>query len=85
MDSNWDRATPHIRIQMYPGRDEDTKKKLTQSISACVQNVLAANEGGISVAIEEIKSENWTAEVVEKEFEKHADTITKWPNYYHKK
>ncbi|MBR6062098.1 MAG: tautomerase family protein [Spirochaetales bacterium] len=54
---------PHIAVTMYPGRSEEIKSNLADKIQKCVINELGIDSKVVSVSIEEIKPENWQANV----------------------
>ena len=76
---------PHIKIQMYPGRDQETIEQLSQSLCECVCNVLQAKPDSVSVSLEQIEPENWYDKVVKKELLEDESAVLKWPGYEIKK
>ena len=57
---------PHIAIKMYPGRDEETKKRLAQAILETASKELNRGKEHFSVSIEDIPQENWKEAVYDK-------------------
>ncbi|MBR1722738.1 MAG: tautomerase family protein [Treponema sp.] len=57
---------PHIAIKMYPGRDEETKKRLAQAILETASNELNRGKEHFSVSIEDVPQENWKEAVYDK-------------------
>ena len=57
---------PHITIQMYPGRDEETKKRLADAILETASKELARGKEHFSVSIEDVPQDEWK----EKDYDK---------------
>lgn len=72
---------PHLHIQMYPGRDEATKKELVEKMQQCMMDVLDSSADGISISLEEIAPENWHEEVVKKRLLNKSEQVMKLPGY----
>ena len=70
---------PHITIQMYPGRDEETKKRLAEAILKTASAELARGTEHFSVSIEDVPQDEWKAKVYDKVL-KDANTVIK-PGY----
>lgn len=54
---------PHITIQMYSGRDEETKKKLAKAILKTASETLERGPEHFSVSIQDIPQEEWQEKV----------------------
>lgn len=52
---------PHIAITMIPGRDNDTKAALAQKMRDCLIQELHVDPKFVSVSVEDIEPEQWTA------------------------
>ena len=57
---------PHITIQMYPGRDEDTKKHLADAIIEAASKELNRGKEHFSVSIVDVAQEDWKESVYDK-------------------
>lgn len=57
---------PHIIVEMYPGRDEDAKLKLAESVAENVSSQLGLRKEAVSVSIKEIPKEDWKSKVYDK-------------------
>lgn len=57
---------PHIVVQMYPGRDEDTKMELAKAVADTISDKLNMRKEAISVSIQEVEKDNWKTEVYDK-------------------
>jgi 4-oxalocrotonate tautomerase len=54
---------PHIIIKMFPGRSEEQKRKLVDSIAADIADIAGYESKSISIAVEEVPPEEWTERV----------------------
>lgn len=50
---------PHIRVQLFPGRDEETKKKMADKLRDSAQEAIGCPKEAICVSVEEVKPEDW--------------------------
>lgn len=72
---------PHISIKLAPGRSEEQKRRLTEQITKDVMAIAGADEGSISVRIEEVNAQDWTEQVYKPEILPHLDKLYKKPGY----
>jgi len=72
---------PHIIVKLYPGRTEEQKIRLTEQIMEDVIATMKSSEDSISVAIEEVKPEDWLEAVYKPDIETHWDKLYKKPGY----
>ncbi len=70
---------PHITIEMYPGRDEKTKKKLAEAILATAAKELDRGPEHFSVSIEDVPQTEWKDKVYDRVL-KDENTVIK-PGY----
>ena len=54
---------PHVVVKLWPGKTEQQKTRLAEEIVKDVINVLNYGEESVSVAMEEIKSQDWVGTV----------------------
>jgi len=54
---------PHINIKLATGKSEEQKTRLAEAIVQDVMNALDVEEEAVSVAVEEIRPEDWTEKV----------------------
>ncbi len=54
---------PHIKIDMFAGRDDETKKKVADAIVETMMNELGCAKEHLSVAIHDVKPEDWNSEI----------------------
>lgn len=71
---------PHVTIKLYPGRDDEVKKKLAEKIALEVSEGLQVRIGSVSVAFEEISQEDWK-EIYIKEIVNNMENIYRRPDY----
>lgn len=57
---------PHIAIQLYSGRDEETKRRLAQAVQEAASAALARGKEHFSVSIEDIPQDEWKEKVYDK-------------------
>jgi 4-oxalocrotonate tautomerase len=50
---------PHVIVKLRPGRSEQQKNRLAEEIVKDVVAIVKCEEEAISVAIEEIRPEDW--------------------------
>lgn len=72
---------PHVIIKLQPGRSEQQKAQLTQEIIKNVIDIAKCEEKSVSVAIEEIKSEDWAEKVYKPDILNQAEKLYKKPGY----
>jgi 4-oxalocrotonate tautomerase len=58
-----EKTMPHVIVKFWPGKSEHQKTRLAEEIVKDVMNVLNYGEESVSVAIEEIKPEDWAEKV----------------------
>ena len=72
---------PHVIVKLWPGKSEQQKIRLTEAIVKDVMNVLKCGEESVSVAIEEIKAEDWAEKVYKPDIVNNAEQLYKQPGY----
>ena len=72
---------PHINVKLYPGRTEQQKAELAQRIVENVVAIVGVGEDAVSVAIEEVRTEDWGDAVYRKDIEPNLDSLYKKPGY----
>ena len=50
---------PHITVQMYSGRDDETKKRLALALQETAAKELGKGKEHFSVSIEDVPQEEW--------------------------
>ena len=72
---------PHVAVKLWPGKSDQQKSRLAEAIVKDVMSILNYGEDSISVAIEEVKSTDWTEEVYKPEIQDKWDKLYKKPGY----
>ena len=72
---------PHVIVKLWPGKSEQQKTRLAEAIVTDVMNVLHYGEESVSVAIEEIKAEDWAEKVDKPDIVNNAEQLYKQPGY----
>ena len=72
---------PHVIVKLWPGKSEKQKGKLAGEITRAVMTVLNYDEESVSVAMEEIKSNEWMDKVYKPDILGKPKQIYKKPGY----
>lgn len=72
---------PHIIIKLLPGRSEEQKRELVNAIAGDVVSIAGCDEKAVSVAIEEIKREDWARKVYKPDILDQEEKLYKKPGY----
>jgi 4-oxalocrotonate tautomerase len=72
---------PHIVVKLYPGKSAEQKALLTDAIVREVMGIFGSGPQSVSVAFEEVASDDWTEQVFEPDILNKWDTLTKEPGY----
>jgi len=72
---------PHVTVKLYPGRSEEQKSRLAEAIVKDVVALARCEEKSVSVAIEEVKPEDWAEKVYKPEILCNFEKLYKKPGY----
>ncbi|MCW5706376.1 tautomerase family protein [Shinella sp.] len=72
---------PHVILKMIEGRSEEQKRALAEALTQAVTASLGCGEDLVSVAIEDVKDEEWMARVFVPDIQQRSDTIYRMPGY----
>lgn len=72
---------PHIVVKCFPGRTKEQKELCAKKIAEAVEQTLGCKSTSISVAIKDIREEDWKDEVWTKEIVADKDFLFKNPGY----
>ena len=72
---------PHIIVKLATGKSEQQKIRLAEAIVKDVMSVLEYGEEAVSVAIEEIKMEDWAEKVYRPDILGRPSQLYKKPGY----
>ena len=72
---------PHVIVKLYPGRSEQQKIRLAEAIVKDVVAIIRCGEESVSVAIQEIKPEDWAEKVYKPDILNTPGKLYKKPGY----
>jgi 4-oxalocrotonate tautomerase len=72
---------PHVIVKLWPGKSEQQKTRLAEAIAKDVMEILHYGEEPISVAPEEIKSQDWVDKVYGPDIKNKWNALYKKPGY----
>jgi 4-oxalocrotonate tautomerase len=72
---------PHVIVKLWPGKTEEQKSRLADRITQDVMAVLNYGEESVSVAIEEVKPEDWAEKVYKPDIVDNSERLYKKPGY----
>jgi 4-oxalocrotonate tautomerase len=74
-------AMPHVIVKLWPGKSEQQKARLADAIARDVMTVLNYGDESVSVAIEEVKPEDWAENVYKPDILNKPEQLYKKPGY----
>ena len=72
---------PHVIVKLWPGKSEQQKTRLAEEIAKDVMDVLKYGEEAVSVAIEEVKPQDWAEKVYKPDILNNPEKVFKKPGY----
>ncbi len=72
---------PHVIVKLWPGKSEQQKNRLAEAIIKDVMDILHYGEESVSVAMEEVKSQDWVEKVYRPDIRNQWDKLYKKPGY----
>ena len=72
---------PHVIVKFWPGKSEQQKIRLAEEIAKDVMTILHYGEESVSVAFEEVKSQDWAEDVYKPDIQDKWDKLYKKPGY----
>ena len=72
---------PHVIVKLWPGKSEKQKSRLAKRIAQDVMDVLGYGEESVSVALEEVKPEDWAEKVYKPDIVNKPEHLYKKPGY----
>jgi 4-oxalocrotonate tautomerase len=72
---------PHVIVKLWPGKSEKQKTRLAEAITKDVMDILNYGEESVSVAMEEIKSQDWAEKVYKPDIQNNQNKLYKKPGY----
>ena len=72
---------PHVVVKLWPGKSEQQKTRLAEAISRDVMSIFHYGDESVSVAMEEVRPEEWVEKVYRPEIKDNLDKLYKKPGY----
>ena len=72
---------PHVIVKLWPGKSESQKTRLAEAITKDVMEILHYGEESVSVAMEEVKAQDWMEKVYKPDIKNNQDKLYKTPGY----
>ena len=72
---------PHVIVKLWPGKSEEQKNRLAEEITKDVMEVLNYGAESVSVALEEVESQDWEEKVYRPDNLAQAGNLCKKPGY----
>jgi 4-oxalocrotonate tautomerase len=72
---------PHVIVKLWPGKTEQQKIRLAEAIAKDVMGILHYGEESVSVALEEVESQDWVEKVYKPDIKNKCDKVYKKPGY----
>jgi 4-oxalocrotonate tautomerase len=72
---------PHVIVKLWPGKTEQQKNRLAEAITKNVMDILQYGEESVSVAMEEVKPQDWVERVYKPDIKRNLDKLYKKPGY----
>src|SRR5207245_9335699 len=76
-----ERTMPHVIVKLWPGKSKQQKTRLAEAITKDVMVILHYGEQSVSVAMEEVKSQDWVEKVYKPDIQNKWDKLYKKPGY----
>ena len=72
---------PHVIVKLWPGKSEQQKNRLADAITKSVTEILHYGDESVSVAMEEVRSQDWVGKVYKPDIQGKWDKLYKKPGY----
>jgi len=72
---------PHVIVKLWPGKSEKQKAELAEAITRDVMKILQYGDESVSVALEEVGSQDWLEKVYKPDIKKQWNKLYKKPGY----
>ena len=72
---------PHVIVKLWPGKSEQQKNRLAEAISKNVMDILHYGEESVSVAMKEVRPQDWIEKVYKPDIKGNLDKLYKKPGY----
>ncbi|MDT0506814.1 tautomerase family protein [Novosphingobium sp. MMS21-SN21R] len=72
---------PHVIVKLWPGKSDEQKSRLADSITRGVTSILSYGDDAVSVAFEEVAPSDWTEQVYNPDILGKWNALAKEPGY----
>lgn len=72
---------PHVIVKLFAGRTEAQKHRIAEAVTKAIMDAAGSSESSISVSLEDVAPEDWTAKVYDPDIAGKPDTLYKKPGY----
>jgi 4-oxalocrotonate tautomerase len=72
---------PHVIVKLWPGTSDEQKRRLSDAIVRDMKSVLNYGDDAVSVAFEEVPSQDWNDRIFEPDIIGKWQSLTKEPGY----
>jgi 4-oxalocrotonate tautomerase len=72
---------PHVIVKLWPGKSEQQKMRLAEAITKNVMDIFGYGDEAVSVAMEEIKPQDWAEQVYQPDIIGKPAQLYKKPGY----
>ena len=72
---------PHVIVKVWPGKSEQQKTRLAEAITKEVKEILHYGDESVSVAMEEVKAQDWVEKVYKPDIQNKWAKLYKKPGY----
>jgi 4-oxalocrotonate tautomerase len=72
---------PHVIVKLWPGKSERQNAGLAAKITKDVMDAFNYGEESVSVAFEEVRSQDWKEKVYKPDIQDNWDKLYKKPGY----
>ena len=72
---------PHVIVKLWPGKSVNQKAELAEEITKVAMTVLNYGEESVSVAVEEVRADDWMDKVYKPDILGKPNLIYKKPGY----
>ena len=72
---------PHVIVKLWPGKSDQQKTRLADAITKDVTDILHYGEESVSVAMEEVRSQDWVEAVYKPDIKANWDKLYKKLGY----
>jgi 4-oxalocrotonate tautomerase len=72
---------PHVIIKLQTGRSDQQKHRIAEAVTKAVMTTANCTEDAVSVGIEDVAAQDWTATVYNPDIAGKTGTLFKKPGY----